>query len=204
MQFLTAVPEFHAAEIYDDTLFPTGAGEVGNWPPLSGTVELEGQEDPVEVMGAKDQKRAYNRLRLFMNRSLQIDEEQFFHRMEMRCKRETEGWQYRWIYTLFEGVSDYGNSVLRPAGWLFVVWLYGVIAKLGMVKGGVLADPWSIGPAMGWSFANLFSFFGFYRKYFHGEDLNAALQLFSGVQTVLGFALLFFLGLGLRNRFRLR
>ncbi|MCF6315365.1 MAG: hypothetical protein L3J30_03550 [Marinosulfonomonas sp.] len=191
---------------------------MGNWPPLCGTVTPEGVDEPIEVMEAEAQKRAYNRLRLFMNRSLQIDEEQFFHRQEMRCKRETEGWQYRWIYTLFGGVSDCGNGVLRPAGWLLVVgcwllvvgcwllvvWLSGVIAKLGMVKGGVSADLWSIGPAMGWSFANLFSFLGLYRKYFYGEDLNAVLQVFSGVQTVFGFVLVFMLGLGLRNRFRLR
>ena len=202
--FLTHVPEFHGADLFDDMEFPTRADDLGNWPPVSGVVELEGYGEPVEVMDAEAQKRAYNRLRLFMNRSLQIDEEQFFHRMEMRCKRETEDWRYRWIYTLFEGVSDYGNSVLRPAGWLFVVWLAGVWAKLEAVSGGWWPDYHSIPSAMGWSFANLFSFFGFYRKYFHGEDLNAVLQLFSGVQTVLGFALLFMLGLGLRNRFRLR
>ena len=30
------------------------------------------------------------------------------------------------------------------------------------------------------------------------------MQVLGGVQTVLGFVLLFFLGLGLRNRFRLK
>ena len=155
-------------------------------------------------MPATEQKRAYNRLRLYMNKSLQIDEEQFFHRMEMRCKRETEGWRYRWIYTLFEGVSDYGNSVLLPAMWLFTVWLSGMIAKLDMAKDGWWPDYHSIPSAMGWSFANLFSFFGFYRRYFAGEELEPLLLVFSGVQTVFGFVLVFMLGLGLRNRFRLR
>lgn len=203
-KFYSSVPQFHGADMYDETIFPASSDDLGSWPPLSELVYLEGQDKPVRAMRTGEQKRAYNRLRLFMNRSLQIDEEQFFHWMEMRCKRETEDWRYRWIYTLFEGASDYGNSVLRPAGWLFVIWLSGAIAKLEAAKGAWYPDWSSIPQAMGWSFANLFSFFGFYRKYFHGEDLNAALQLFSGVQTVLGFALLFFLGLGLRNRFRLR
>ncbi len=195
VQFLTHVPEFHAAELYDDTVFAARDRDLGNWPPLKG----EG------VMEAKKQKRAYNRLRLFMNRSLQIDEEQFFHRMEMRCKWQLAGWGHKPLYALFELLSDFGNSVARPAGWLSVVWLSGVIAKLGMVKGGVLADLWTIGPAMGWSFANLFSFFGFRGLFFEeAKELPALLQVTSGVQTVLGFVLLFLLGLGLRNRFRLR
>lgn len=193
-KFLSHVPEFHAAELFDDTAFPSPDKYRDNWPSLSdvGAREIE------------KQRKAYSRLRHHMGTASQIDEEQFFHRQEMRCKRETEGWHYRWLYTLFEGISDYGNSVLRPAGWLFTIWLSGMIAKLQMVEGSSLPDYRSIPQAMGWSFANLFSFFGFYRRYFWGEKLNEVLQLFSGVQTVLGFVLLFLLGLGLRNRFRLR
>ncbi len=204
-QFLTHVPEFHAAELYDDTVFPTPDKYTDNWPPLKDAVKVEGQDKPVKVMPTADQKRAYNRLRLFMNRSLQMDEEQFFHRQEMRCKRENE--EKRWmrcLYDLFEGVSDYGNSLERPVYWLVVFWLSGMIAKLKPVADGWWPDYHSILPAMGWSFANLFSFFGFQRRYFGEEKLIMALQVVGGVQTVAGFILLFFFGLGLRNRFRLR
>ncbi|AXX99676.1 hypothetical protein BAR1_03530 [Profundibacter amoris] len=110
----------------------------------------------------------------------------------------------RLLYDLFERVSDFGSSVLRPAGWLFVVWLSGMIAKLEAVQGEWYPDWHSVPSAMGWSFANLFSFFGFHKRYFGEEELNAVLQVTGGVQTVAGFILLFFLGLGLRNRFRLR
>ena len=55
----------------------------------------------------------------------------------------------RILYDLFEGVSDFGGSVLRPAGWLFVIWLSGVIAKLEAVKGGWWPDWQSIPSAMG-------------------------------------------------------
>jgi hypothetical protein len=34
--------------------------------------------------------------------------------------------------------------------------------------------------------------------------MAAILQTLAGMQTVMGFVLLFFLGLGLRNRFRLK
>ncbi|MEJ2019032.1 MAG: hypothetical protein P8X51_12290, partial [Maritimibacter sp.] len=60
--------------------------------------------------------------------------------------------------------------------------------------------------ALGLSFSNLFSFFGFGRLFFSEvlEALPWYLQALSGFQTVSGFILLFFLGLGLRNHFRLK
>ena len=204
-QFISAVPKFHAAELYDESIFPIPDKYTDNWPPLKGSVKVEGQGEPIPAMPAADQKRAYNRLRLFMNKSLQIDEEQFFHRQEMRCKREIEKkWWMRCLYDIFEGVSDYGISIGRPAFWLVVFWLFGMIAKLKPAADGWWPDYHSILPAMGWSFANLFSFFGFQRRYFDEEKLIMLLKLVGGVQTVAGFILLFFLGLGLRNRFRLR
>lgn len=193
--FLTNVPLFHAAALYDETTFTLPDHYDENWPIISAN----------EVMPADQQKRAYNRLRLFMNKNLQIEEEQFFHRMEMRCKRETENWIYRPIYSVFEGLSDYGNSVMRPVGALFLLWLVGVSVKIQPVVGEVWPDIQSLPHAMGWSLANVFPFFGFRRLYFDGTvDLVLGLKVIGGGQTVMGFVLLFFLGLGLRNRFRLR
>lgn len=85
-RFLTAVPEFHEAKLYDDTTFTLPDDCRDNWPPLEGVVQIEGWKRPVKVMPAEDQKRAYNQLRLFMNQTLQIEQEQFFHRQELRCK----------------------------------------------------------------------------------------------------------------------
>jgi hypothetical protein len=61
--------------------------------------------------------------------------------------------------------------------------------------------------AFGYSFANIFKFFGIQRTYFGAEfiaGLPPVLELLSAAQTVFGYVLLFFLGLGLRSRFRLR
>ncbi len=59
---------------------------------------------------------------------------------------------------------------------------------------------------MALSFSNLFPLFGFGRTFLLEElkALPAVLQFFSGFQTVASLPLLFFLGLGLRQRFRLR
>lgn len=165
--FKTHVPKFHATELYDDTVFPTPKEFSENWPLIKEKADTERQDKSIKVMEAAEQKRAYSRLRLFMSKSLQIDEEQFFHRMVMRCKGEIEKSIFvRFLYGLFEGVSEFGSSVRRPIFWLCVVWLAGAIAKLDSMKGAWWPDWHSIPQAMGWSFANLFSFFGFYRRYF--------------------------------------
>lgn len=207
-RFQNCVPEFYGASLFENVRFSYPPNYTKNWPQLSDQKSALIAQQKLGQQSLKGQKRAYNRLRLFMNESLQVDEEQFFHRMEMRCKRGIEDWRYRWIYTLFEGVSDYGNSALRPVMWLIVVWLSGAIAKLKAIdatSGNYIPDIWSAGSAAAWSFANLFPLFGFRGLYLEDQScLHYLLQITGGVQTVAGFVLLFFLGLGLRNRFRLR
>lgn len=207
-RFLSCVPKFHAAEIYDDTLFPTKAEDVGNWPPLSATVELEGQEYPVAVMDAEDQKRAYNRLRLFMNRSLQIDEEQFFHRQEMRCKREMAVGVHKWIYWAFEKISDFGISVKRPmVGLVASIVIGAAVLALYLGMHGRVADGAVFWESLGWSVSNSVPFLGYGKLYYgagYVEGFHWGIKAMAGVQTFAGYVLLFLLGLGLRNRFRLR
>ncbi len=213
-KFLTYVPEFHAAELYDDTVFPIPDNYTDNWPPLKGK----------DVMPAAGQKRAYNRLRLFMNRSLQIEEEQFFHRQEMRCKTRLARWYHKPFYWLYAWLSDYGNSVWRPMVGIIAVMLFGAAFMLWWQEAftflpkestgfdwtmGLLGedDPWAKPrQAAGWSISNTLPFLGF-GKLYYGElakELAWPLKVAGGVQTLLGYVLLFFLGLGLRNRFRLR
>ena len=87
----------------------------------------------------------------------------------------------------------------RPAAGLALLWfagaaIYTTQAAMGWAKG------------MAYSFSVMFKFFGFQRAYLWDEtiDLSRSLQVIAGTQTVLAFILLFFLGLGLRTRFRLR
>jgi len=189
-RFRKAVPQFHAAALYDDTVFTLPDNYRKNWPPLKGD----------GVMPAADQKRAYNRLRLFMNRSLQIDEEQFFHRQEMRCKMALADCPHRPFYWLYSGLSDFGISVVRPIVGICVVIAAGVVCMLCWQ--GAFSFT-----AAGWSISNTLPFLGFGRLYY-GADFAAHLpvwlKVLGGVQTIFSYTLLFFLGLGLRNRFRLR
>ena len=198
------VPEFHAAELYADTTFElpdTAAEQRKHWPPV------RGRQDQY-VMPAKDQKRAYNRLRLFMNQSLQTEEEQFFHRREMACKKELEGPFMFGVYWLYENLSDYGYSVARPLARLFGNFIVGGIwffTYLWWYHSPISA--WSILDAFGISFANVFPFFGLGRRFVDPvfyEQLGRWTTFVASLQTVFGFIFVFLLGLGLRSRFRLR
>ncbi|PCH92969.1 MAG: hypothetical protein COB84_10000 [Rhodobacteraceae bacterium] len=204
--FKTYVPEFHAAELYDHTLFSVGEGDGKYWPPEKGEVLIEGQ-DPIRVMPATRQKKAYNRLRLFMNETLQVDDEMFFHRREMVCKKQIEKPPMPFIYGLYQVLSDYGYSITRPLGGLCATWLVGwvfILFGLWLNKDVQTASP--IIKAMGISFSNVFSFLGFGRSYltdYHGT-ITPWLSFIGGTQTILGVIFLFLFGLGMRSRFRLR
>ncbi len=206
-RFLSAVPQFHAAKLYDDTTFSLPGDYLQYWPPLGGTIDVKGRQEPVVVMPAAEQKRAYNRLRLFYNKTLQVKEEQFFHNREMTCEREMAGGLMRLVYGGYAVVSDYGYSVVRPVAGLGMVIAAGwFVLVLSLARGEMTVNGLGL-QALGLSVANTFSFLGFGRLFFGGEfyqKLPVVLQTLSGTQTVLGFILLFFLGLGLRNRFRLR
>ncbi len=62
--------------------------------------------------------------------------------------------------------------------------------------------------AIGWSLGNVFSFIGPENRYYNGDcftkDTPYLIQAISGIEMLLGIILVFLLGLGLRNQFRLR
>ncbi len=193
VQFGKVVPKFYQREMHQDTSF-TAKRE--NWPEV--TAET-----------AEESKRAYTRLRQIMLELEKPDDAQFFFRQEMRCKGKLETGLARLANLGFGAISDYGYSLSRPLYALAGIWL--VPALIYMVYFG-----WMCGmhgtqchaplAPFGLSFANLFSFFGLNRLYFTDllKDGPGWLQALAGFETVSGFVLLFFLGLGLRNHFRLK
>lgn len=139
------------------------------------------------------------------------EDEHFFFRKEMHFVGKIGSIWQRLPYLLFGLFSDYGHSIARPTLWLLGLWGFGFVAFWGYLAGCCVPAPLEaverpMGTAMGLSFSNLFPLFGFGRV-FLGEVLEAlppVLKLLSGFQTVASLPLLFFLGLGLRQRFRLR
>ena len=162
---------------------------------------------------AADSKRAYIRLRQQMNQLQKHDDEHFFYRQEMDCKALLEGRFYWLMSALFKGVSDYGYSVGYPIIWLGILiglcgktyWLIWVdIDSCGLYYSRNFAG--ALG-ALGQSISTSFPFFGFQKLYYAADFYRAQpawLRGLSGFQTVFSFMLIFLLGLGLRNRFRLK
>jgi hypothetical protein len=189
--FNGAVPKFYQRTLHQDTEFTT---KQANWPTLT--------KD-----NAGESKRAYTRLRQMMSELHKPDDEHFFFRQEMRCKLLMEdGWN-RWPIRIFGALSDYGYSVMRPIAWLGgVVGAGGVVITSYLFKVRGLSEWESLRQGIGMSVSNSFAFLGLGRK-MNPEffvDTPWWLNTMSATQSVLGIVLLFFLGLGLRNRFRIK
>ncbi len=196
VEFSAWAPSFHASTFYQDMRFSTDMRDELLWPtPTPNTAE--------------DDRSAYARLRQFMNEAHNPDNEHFFLRREMQCKALLEPfWEQVWI-ALYRRAANYGHSIWRPffalgvlvtAGWLV---LNAYFAWRNIIWG----DDKTGWEALGLSFSNTFGFLGFNRLYFgteYWEDFHPFLKFMGAVQTILGVIFLFFLGLGLRNRFRLK
>jgi hypothetical protein len=131
--------------------------------------------------------------------------EHFFFRREMGFAGQSGPWWQRPPYWLFGWLSDYGYGILTPLLWLCLLIVGGAsVLAWGAAESAPSLDFWQ---GLGLSFSNAFNFLGFH-KTFQTEDLMGKLpplmKAFSGFQTIGGVILLFFVGLGLRTRFRLR
>lgn len=196
--FLTRYPDFTGAVVEDKSSFPWDAE---NWPSKK-------EHDP------KSGRASCAFLRHHMSKQGMSEAEQFFHRREMELAARSGPWLTRCMFWLYGVLSDFGTSVWRPMIALFFVWLCAIPAFLfndmGVFSGvleSAMHQKMSIGDAAGISGANIFNFLGFQRAYFGFEftrNLPAPLKVVAALQTIAGLVFLFFLGLGLRSRFRLR
>jgi len=198
---------------------------VSHYPVLEGTQFREGVVLsakaafwPVAGKGATDldesgterAKESCAALRHALGKQGMPEEEHFFFRREMRFAAQIGGVWQRLPYQVFGAVSDFGQSIWRPFIGLLALWAIGGLLYTVSYAWGAFDDgqqPREILFGFGLSFANIFKFLGLQRSYFDvdfTQSLNPWLQVMGGVQTVVGFLLLFFLGLGLRTRFRMR
>lgn len=159
-------------------------------------------------------KETCSTIRHILGQQGRPEEEHFFFRKEMWFAGRIPGDALlaRLPYLMFGWVSDFGYSIARPAWALICLWLIGFATFAGYLSAcctpAPAAPPKSpIFDAFGLSFSNVLPFFGT-RSLFADDgslrEFPEVLIFLSGFQTVAGVLLLFFLGLGLRTRFRLR
>ena len=161
---------------------------------------------PADLKDPNASRNACGIIRHAVGQQGRPEDEHFFFRKEMWfAGRTNEPFLVRFPYLMFGWVSDFGYSIARPAWLLAVVWVVGFAAFVGyLVQAGGKTPLFT---ALGVSFSNVLPFFGT-RSLFVGPEffrgLPDALVLVAALQAVFGILLLFFLGLGLRTRFRLR
>ena len=186
--FLRTPPLFDGAKLHEGT---TWFGVT--WPRLPATKE-----------DARLTVRAYERLKLEMDKLKKHEDELDFFALELRARRVLSG---KWstpqglAIGIYGCLCDYGRSYVRPfllLGSLIILGTMAFLAHFGLpgLRGSI-----------GLSAANTFGVLGLRRDLFAPSvftDLPWILRLVSGVQTAAGGALFFLFGLGLRNRFRMR
>lgn len=188
-RFRTHYPDLSGTTFKSSVSFSSDAE---NWP-----ARLEG--DPAQA------KASCATIRHNLGKQGLPEAEHFFFRREMGFAGQSGPLWQRPPYWLFGWLLDYGYSILTPLLWLGLLIVGGAsVLAWGTAGSQQALDFWH---GLGLSFSNAFNFLGFH-KTFQTEDLMGKLpplmKAFSGFQTIGGVILLFFVGLGLRTRFRLR
>ena len=194
--FVHSYPEFTNTDLYPVTDF---SADEKFWPEGISTPEKEARD-------------SCGIIRNLLAKKGLTEDQHFFFRREMLFTSHHEEPLRRFPYQVYRYLSDYGHSIARPLIGLAFIWTFGFVCFWGYFSGCCVPAPSTvidrpIGSAIGLSFSNLFPLFGFNRLYFGAEFMKflpASLKALSSVQTVVSLPFLFFLGLGLRQRFRLR
>lgn len=175
------------------------------WPDI-GLVLLDEVTKGAENVPTKEvAKESCATLRHALAKQGMPDEEHFFFRREMRFASQIGTPLERLPYQAFDWFSNFGQSIALPVRALGEVFFIGLVALFGFFA-PTLGWLKALGLAAAISFSNLLPLFGFGRTFLKDQllDLPWTLQFLSSTQTVIALPLLFFLGLALRKRFRLR
>jgi hypothetical protein len=174
--------------------------------------ETRFSEDPLFWPGVNDDnaeagKQAYTRLRQIAAANQNPDLEHFFLRQEMRCKEHLAKPFDKLFFKGYRWIADYGISVARPLAGLAGVVGFGWGAIAAQLRSGpeVKSDA-PIAEGLGVSIGNTLPFLRLVDKIAPNfyDYASPWLVVLSAVQSIAGIVLIFFLALGLRNRFRLK
>ncbi|MBL4800768.1 MAG: pentapeptide repeat-containing protein [Emcibacter sp.] len=187
-------PEFHGCEIYVDTIWPESNPNDEVWP-----TEYASEEE------AKVAERAWATLKLLMNKVMRHEHELTFFALELQARAEHKGKTLS--YRLYESLSDFGQGVSRPAFILLMMSFAFLVLYMGIFifTTGTTQESWETtywGKAILTSFVSSFPFVGL-QKYIYG-GVSGCIVVLSGVQTILSTILLFLIGLGIRNKYRIK
>nr|MCA8835578.1 pentapeptide repeat-containing protein [Pseudomonadota bacterium] len=210
--FQQAKFENHAPRFYGATLNKQIAWDKITWPKFS-TIFRVLLDDTHNKDAIRENQNSYENLAYLMEELGKYHDQHLFFREEMRCRRRLdERFLIRWAFWLYEKLSDYGYGIERAIlAWALHIFIGFLVITFIAMCGGIRYQE-SVSCAISVSFANAnpYAFFGFdsvqltgcydmFNK--HAPILFAIIKV---IQTILGIALLFLVGLTLRVRFRLK
>ncbi|WP_291921991.1 pentapeptide repeat-containing protein, partial [Limnohabitans sp.] len=190
------VPTFHSCELNQDTSF-----EGSVFPPATGSEEAA---------------RAYRTLKLAFSKQQAIREEQRFFRLEMEEETLRETGLKRLLFQAYKTFSDYGFSITRPLKYgglavLVLTALYGLLSWLGQcglsVQACHFAPQWlefsllQTLPLPGLDKLSEAASKAFWPQ---GAWWSFGLSALVILHKTLSLAVLFLIGLALRNLFKLK
>lgn len=205
--FSNRFPDFTGAVVHEKTIFPF---QKHAWPqtyPLFDEDWKPEEHDNKRIALMREAANSCAFLRHHVKGQGLPEAEYLFFKREMGFLAEIGGWWQRLPYRLF-GLTEYGTSISRPAYALLVVVLISALIFQCYFSYQEMIDPYDYGrfESLSLSFSNTFRFFGLQGLFFEKTiaRLPGQLETLAAVQTICGFVGTFFLGLGLRARFRLR
>lgn len=186
-------PEFHSAELHQDTQF----SRPDQFPDLFLDTSSNGAAE------------AYRTLKLAMNKQHALSEESAFFLLEMRSRARLERWP-RWImFSMYDILSVYGQSVWRPVFWLILVTcFFGLLYSCLTGERFETFDP----QIFALTLFGAVPFVGtlHWSEITHGGEpifpqaVLGYVQIALVAQAIISAILLFLIGLGLRNLFKIR
>jgi hypothetical protein len=203
-------PSFHNAKLFPNTIF------------------LDAQfpkHFPADRKLASESEAAYRSLRVACKTIEAHGDEQYFFAMEMRARRVAQDKaQLRALYAAYQTLSNYGQSVYRPLGWFLCVLLLSYlgfaaiqasVTKLAADKcecrlvfdASAALDIAGLTAAQAIPFVPIFKDWPanktgiLIKQSPAGTVAVYAWSVFTAIASIL---MLFFVGLGLRNQFRLK
>lgn len=156
---------------------------------------------------AEEGRVSYMFLRRIASSNHDTDLEHFFLRQEMRCKEQLSEGADKITFMLFRILSGNGTSIKRPLTGILLITAFGWPIFSSFLKNS--ASTVSNQPMLDGLTTSLVSTLPFLRlnsklSQAYAMHAPASLDILSYAQTTLGIILLFLLGLGLRNKFRIK
>jgi hypothetical protein len=199
-------PEFFRATLYPDTDF-NGATFAG--------------------LDSDNAERCFRTLKLAMSEHQAHREELMFFALEMQAHANREpSWRTKWLYRLYGGISNYGQSVLRPTKWLLGTLVLSLIVYLLAIdlphNYSCVAEPncwrtltvrWPrLSAFVAFTLSQSVPFINVFRdgatavfkELFDGDPVPYYVQFVAVLQGIASLVFFFLIGLGLRNLFRLK